>query len=139
MSDEEIAVVLDTSALLAYVDGQVAVGELIAEVADEDRRVGVPAACLAAAHAATTSEVGSALLSLLMTAPAIRLLPLGADPGVDEARQVGAFARAAGGDIATGHAARVALAYQAHYATTRPGLAVTVLPDGWSVLDLSEA
>ena len=139
MSDEEIAVVLDTSALLAYVDGQVAVGELIAEVADEDRRVGVPAACLAAAHAATTSEVGSALLSLLMTAPAIRLLPLGADPGVDEARQVGAFARAAGGDIATGHAARAALAYQAHYATTRPGLAVTVLPDGWSVLDLSEA
>lgn len=138
MSDE-IAVVLDASALCAYVAGQVAVGELIAEVADEGRHVGVPAVCLAAAHAASTDEVGSALLTLLMTVPVVRLLPLGADPGGDDARQAGVLARAAGGDVAMGHAARVALAHQAHYATAEPALASLVLPAGWSILDLGEA
>ncbi|MEV5445462.1 hypothetical protein AB0N23_23415, partial [Streptomyces sp. NPDC052644] len=78
MSDDQVAVVLDATALAAYVDGQVAVGELIAEVADEGRTVGVPAVCLAAAYTATSSDVGTALLTLLTTTPAITVLPLGA-------------------------------------------------------------
>ncbi|WP_244454608.1 hypothetical protein [Micromonospora echinofusca] len=40
---------------------------------------------------------------------------LGAEPGVDDVRQVGVLARAAGGDVALG------------------------LPAGWSVLDLGQA
>lgn len=139
MSQDLIAVVLDATALAAYVDGQVAVGELIAEVADEGRTVGVPAVCLAAAHAATTSEIGAALLTLLVNTPAVTLLPLGAEPGVDDARQAGVLARAAGGDIALGHAARAAIAYQAHLATTDPKSAAAVLPAGWSILDLGQA
>ena len=139
MSDDQVAVVLDATALAAYVDGQLAVGELIAEVADEDRTVGVPAACLAAAYAATSSDVGTALLTLLTTTPAITVLPLGAEPGVDDARQAGVLARAAGGDIALGHAARTAIAHQAHLATTDPKPAAAVLPAGWSILDLSQA
>ena len=139
MNDEiEVAVVLDASALLAYVAGEVAVGELIAMVDDEGRQVGVPAACLAAAYAATTTEVGTALLVLLMNTPVVLLLPLGADPGGDDARQVGVLARAAGGDIALGHAARAAIAFQAHLATTAAKTAATVLPAGWSILDLRE-
>ncbi|HET8658345.1 MAG TPA: hypothetical protein VFM55_05025 [Micromonosporaceae bacterium] len=135
----EIAVVLDASALLAYVAGEVAVGELLAEVADEGRQVGVPAACLAAAHAATATDIGTALLVLLVTAPAVRLLSLGADPGVDDARQAGALARGAGGDIALGHAARAAIVHRAHIATTDPKTVALVLPAGWSILDLSQA
>jgi hypothetical protein len=136
---QEIAVILDDTALRAYVAGQVAVGELIAEIADEDRQVGIPAACLATAYASTTDEVGTALLALLMTTPAVRLLPLGDEPGGDDVRQAGVLARASGGDIATGHAVRAALVHQAHYATIKPGPAAAVLPSGWSVLDLSEA
>ncbi|SCL36290.1 hypothetical protein GA0070616_5449 [Micromonospora nigra] len=139
MSGDQVAVVLDATTLAAYVDGQVAVGELIAEVADEGRLVGVPAACLAAAYAATSSEVGAALLTLLTATPTVTVLPLGADPGIDDARQAGVLARAAGGDIAIGHAARAALAHQAHLATTAPGPAAAVLPAGWSILDLSQA
>ncbi|MER5458716.1 hypothetical protein ABT008_28495 [Micromonospora sp. NPDC002389] len=139
MSGDQVAVVLDASALAAYVDGQVSVGELIAEVADEGRTVGVPAACLAAAYAATSSEVSAALLTLLTTTPTVTVLPLGAEPGIDDARQVGVLARAAGGDVALGHAARTALAHQAHLATTAPEPAATVLPTGWSILDLGKA
>ncbi|MDG4756265.1 hypothetical protein O7630_35545 [Micromonospora sp. WMMD718] len=138
MSGDQVAVVLDATALAAYVNGQVAVGELIAEVADEGRQVAVPAACLAAAHAATTGDVGAALLTLLATTPAVTLVSLGADPGIDDARQTGVLARAAGGDIALGHAARTALAHQAHLATTDPTTAAVVLPTGWSILDLSQ-
>lgn len=139
MSGDQIAVVLDATALAAYVDGHVAVGELIAEVADEGRTVGVPAACLAAAYAATSSDVGAALLALLTTTPAVTVLPLGAEPGVNDARQTGVLARAAGGDIALGHAARTAIAHRAHLATTDPKPAAVVLPTGWSILDLSQA
>jgi hypothetical protein len=134
---DEVAVVLDASALRAYVGGEVAVGELIAEVAEEQRRVGVPAACLAAAYAGV-DEVGEALLMLLATAPTVLVLPLGADvaSAAEEARQVGVLARAAGGDLAVGHAARVAIACQAHLATAEPKPAVAALPAGWSVLDV---
>lgn len=139
MSDDRVAVVLDVTALAAYIDGQVAVGELIAEVADEGRQVAVPAACLAAAHAATTGDVGAALLTLLTTTPAVTVVPLGADPGVDDVRQAGVLARAAAGDITLGHAARTAIAHQAHLATTDPKPATAVLPTGWSILDLGQA
>ncbi|GAB3807178.1 hypothetical protein [Micromonospora zhanjiangensis] len=136
---DEVAVVLDASALSAYVDGRVAVGELIAEVAEERRLVGVPAGCLTAAHLAA-GEVGAALLMLLVSAPTVRVLPLGADPTVaaEEARQVGALGRAAGGDLAVGHAVRSAIVHQAHYATARPARVAAVLPAGWSVLDVGQ-
>jgi hypothetical protein len=135
---DEIAVVLDASALRAYTAGHLAVGELIAEVADEVRFVGVPALCLAAAHATAEGDLAGALLALLTATPVVRLLPLGADPGVDDVRQVGALARAAGGDIALGHAARTAIVAQAHLATTEPEAAAAVLPAGWSILDLGQ-
>lgn len=128
----DVAVVLDASALLSYVEGRVAVGELMAEVADGGRQVAVPAACLAAAYAATSSEVGAALLALLMTAPVVRVLPLSGD----DARETGTLARSVGGDVALGHAARAALAYEAHVATARPAAAAAVLPEKWSILAL---
>jgi hypothetical protein len=73
-----------------------------------------------------------------MNTPVARLLPLGADPGVDDARQAGTLARAAGGDIALGHAARATITHQAHLATMDADTAAAILPVGWSILDLSE-
>ncbi|WDZ83750.1 hypothetical protein [Micromonospora cathayae] len=128
----DIAVVLDATALTAYTRGQVAVGELMAEVADEGRHVAVPAACLAAAYAAGRDDLDTAMLALLMASPVVRVMPL----GPENARQSGALARPADGDIALGHAAVVALTHEAHYATTDPKAAAAVLPERWSILDL---
>lgn len=134
----DIPVVLDASALQAYADGRLAVGELIAEVADEGRRVGIPAVCLAHAYAATGDDAAAAHL-MLLTTTAVAILPLAADePGrADEARQVGRFAAAAGGDLSIGYAVRAALHHEAYYATTQPARVARILPSGWEILDLS--
>ncbi|MGI5524615.1 hypothetical protein ACQEUX_27270 [Micromonospora sp. CA-259024] len=132
MSDQ-IAAVFDASALTAYIEGNVSVGELMLEVADEGRQLAVPATCLAVAIAAVGDEVGTALLALMMSTPVIRLLPLDAD----DVRDTGTLARAVDGDISLGHAARAALSHEAHYATARPKLAAKVLPTNWSILDLA--
>ncbi|MEU4552613.1 hypothetical protein [Micromonospora violae] len=132
MSDE-IAVVLDASALTAYLEGNASVGELMLEVADEGRQIAVPATCLAVAIAGAGDEVGTALLALMMSAPMICLLPLDAD----DVRDTGTLARAVDGDISFGHAARAALTHEAHYATVQPAAAAKVLPTNWSILELT--
>ncbi|MBM0207338.1 hypothetical protein JNW90_33410 [Micromonospora sp. STR1s_5] len=132
MSDQ-IAVVFDASALTAYIEGNVSVGELMLEVADEGRQIAVPATCLAVAIAGAGDEVGTALLALMTTAPMIRLLPLDAE----DVRDTGKLARAAAGDISFGQAARAALTHEAHYATVQPKVAAKVLPTNWSILDLA--
>jgi hypothetical protein len=135
----DVAVVLDASALLGYAHGLLAVGELIAEISDERRHVGVPAACLAAARATVTDDGDAAQLVLLTTSPTVVVVPLGADEvgRADPLWRVGDFARAAGGDLATGHAVHAALAHGAYYATTDPARAARVLPDRWGILDLT--
>ncbi|MEU8386528.1 hypothetical protein [Micromonospora sp. NPDC048842] len=131
MSDQ-IAVVFDASALTAYIEGNVSVGELMLEVADEGRQVAIPATCLAVAFASVADEIDAALLALMTTAPMIRLLPLDAE----DVRDTGKLARAAAGDISFGQAARAALTHEAHYATVQPTVAAKVLPTNWSILDL---
>ncbi|MEW2429988.1 hypothetical protein AB0877_18435 [Micromonospora sp. NPDC047644] len=132
MSDQ-VAAVFDASALTAYLEGNVSVGELMLEVADEGRQVAIPATCLAAAYASVTDEIDAALLGLMVTAPMIRLLPL----VIEDVQDTGRLARAVDGDISFGHAARVALTHEAHYATVQPAAAAKVLPTNWSILDLS--
>ncbi|WP_330439347.1 hypothetical protein OHB44_00640 [Micromonospora sp. NBC_00821] len=132
MSDQ-IAVVFDASALTAYIEGNVSVGELMLEVADEGRQVAIPATCLAVAFASVADEIDAALLALMMTAPMIRLLPLDAE----DVRHTGTLARATAGDISFGQATRAALTHEAHYATVRPTVAAKVLPTNWSILDLA--
>ncbi|MEU0547200.1 hypothetical protein [Micromonospora sp. NPDC005979] len=132
MSDR-IAAVFDASALTAYIEGNLSVGELMLEIADEGRQVAVPAACLAVAIADAGDEVGAALLALLVSAPMIRVLPLDAD-GV---RDTGTLARAVSGDVSLGQAASVALTHEAHYATARPDMAAKALPANWSILNLA--
>jgi len=45
-----IRIVLDTSAIGAYARTSLPVGEIVAEVAEENARIGVPLACLAEVH-----------------------------------------------------------------------------------------
>jgi len=129
----EIAVVLDTSALLSYADGHVAVGELISEIAAERRLVGVPAACLTAAGAHVHDKFGTAQLTRLIDIDTVCVLPL----TVDDALEAAQYARAEAGDIAIGQAVLVALQHEAYYATAAPKQASSVLPAGWVVIDLS--
>ncbi|SCE81735.1 hypothetical protein [Micromonospora chokoriensis] len=128
-----IAAVFDASALTAYLEGNVSVGELMLEVADEGRQVAVPATCLSVAFASVSDEIDAALLALMMTAPMICLLPLDAE----DVQDTGRLARSVSGDIALGHAARAALTHEAHYATAQPVAAAKVLPTNWSILDLA--
>ncbi|HEY9483762.1 MAG TPA: hypothetical protein VIR00_12450 [Micromonosporaceae bacterium] len=134
----DIAVVLDTSALLGYIDGHVAVGELIAEVADEERLIAVPAVCFAQARAAVDDDVAAAHLLLLTSAPTITIEPLGfARPdGAESIWRVGEIARTANRDIGLGHAAYAAIDHRAHLATMWPHAFAALLPADWSILDL---
>jgi hypothetical protein len=133
---DTVAAILDTSALLAYADpaAATAVGELLGEIHAEDRLIAVPAACLAAAYAAVgDDEFATEQLMLLRTASRIAFLPL----AEDDAQQVGGYAHDAGGDVAVGHAAHLAIQHEAYYATAQPKRAAAVLPPGWVILDLS--
>jgi hypothetical protein len=68
-----IAVVLDTTAVTAWVRGSVAVGELLAEINDEHGAALIPLACLVeAAH--KTALLHQAQLRLLVDHPATFLI-----------------------------------------------------------------
>lgn len=144
-----IRVVFDTSALLAYAAGGelslaadadaatgTAAGELIYEVVSSGYKVGVPVTCLAAAHARTEDPFGEGQLMLLPTAIAINVVPL----DDEDAREVGDYTRVYGGDLAMGHAAQVALAHEAYYATMHADWVreAGVLPKRWPIMDLGE-
>ena len=139
----DIAVVYDASALIAYAHGQIAAAELISEINEEGRHVGVPSTCLATALAALTDEWDITQLMRLMSTRTMVILPLGGadlstdkDP-VTELRQVGEFTRLADGDLNVGHAVAAALAHRAFYVTDNPKPAEIALPPSWPVLDLS--
>jgi bifunctional non-homologous end joining protein LigD len=139
----DIAVVYDTSALLAYAHGQIAAAELISEINAEGRHVGVPSTCLATALAALTDEWDITQLMRLMRTRTMVILPLGGEESgtgkdpADELRQVSEFTRLADGDLTVGHAVAAALAHRAFYVTDNPKPAEIALPPTWPVLDLS--
>jgi hypothetical protein len=56
VSERPIHLVLDTSSILAYTQGSIHVGEVIAEVDDNGGAVALPAACLIAAHQHTADR-----------------------------------------------------------------------------------
>ncbi|TDB75429.1 hypothetical protein [Micromonospora sp. KC723] len=71
MNDRPIRVILDTSAIVAFTRASIDVGEVIAEVADEDCHFGVPVMCLAEASRAVAD---TARLDLLVNHPAAAVL-----------------------------------------------------------------
>jgi hypothetical protein len=53
VTERPVRLILDTSAIIAFTHGSIDVGELIAEIDDEDAAVGIPVLCLVAASHAT--------------------------------------------------------------------------------------
>jgi hypothetical protein len=73
-----IRAVLDTSAILAYAGGSIAVGELIGEFSDEGARFGLPVLCLVEAATDANPQI-LAMLNLLTHHSHAEILPLRPD------------------------------------------------------------
>ncbi len=76
MSDQPIRVILDTSAIIAYTQWSINVGEVLAEVTDEGGEAGLPVLCLLDAASAA---VDSDRLDLLVNHPCTVVLPVSED------------------------------------------------------------
>ncbi|WP_341715821.1 hypothetical protein QQG74_17400 [Micromonospora sp. FIMYZ51] len=127
--------VLDTGALLAYVQGVPAVGEALVAVADVEGTVTVPLACLLEAYS-RLDPTEHELLRMLRRNPAVvTVVPtLNLDDG-DEAPTIGGLARHTG-RLGSAHAAWLAMVNQAGVVTSHPDQIRTVLGDGWEILEV---
>ncbi len=113
MSGRPVRVVLDTSAIIAYTDGSIDVGEVIAEVDDEEGAVAIPVLCLIEAYrvAADRDRV-----DVLVNHPATIVLDI--EPA--DWRAVADLADA-GGRTDAAVAALLAVDYRATLLTGQPG------------------
>lgn len=125
-----VTIVLDTSAILAYTKGSIAVGELLSIVADDGDTVLIPAACLAEAFRRST-ESTNPLLRVLSGVPCVELAPLEAD----QAAETGACVRGSAG-IDIGHAVVEAVARNAQLATQNGVLTGRLLPPDWPIIEI---
>jgi hypothetical protein len=125
-----ITVVLDTTAILAYTKGSIAVGELLSLITDDGDTALVPATCLAEAQRRVTGHE-DALLSILPAIACVETGPL----LPDQATEVGVAARGRGG-IDAGHAALEAVAREAQLVTQDVALMSRLLPPDWPILEL---
>jgi hypothetical protein len=125
-----VTVVFDTSAILAYVKGSIAVGELLSIVADDGDTVLVPATCLAEASRQVRDE-DEAMVTILTGAPCVALAPLTADQAIE----VGAVVRGSN-SVDLGHAAVEAIGHGAQLATQHVAETSRLLPEDWPVIEL---
>jgi hypothetical protein len=125
-----VGLILDTTALVAYMNGSINVGTRIAEAADEGYDVLVPALCLAQAHR-DADATSFRWLGVLADVGNVQVVPL-------ERRRcsiVGSWSRALG----TLDLAHVAVEAAANpivpIVTTRGHLLRTVLPAAWPIIE----
>jgi hypothetical protein len=118
-----IALVLDSSAMVAYARGNVAVGELLILADEEDSRVGLPGVALAQAFASTLDADHNMLRILIGNAGTV-VLPL--DDEVAE--RVGRFAHRT--DLWTAHAVISATDAWANLVTAEPGKVAGLADEG---------
>jgi len=125
-----VTAVLDTTAVLAYTKGSIAVGELLSIITDDGDTVLIPATCIAEAHRRLTDD-GDSLLSILSTTPCVELSPL----LPDQAAEVGAVSGSNGG-VDLGHAAVEAVAREAQLVTQDVAVMSRLLPPGWPIIEV---
>jgi hypothetical protein len=125
-----ITAVLDTSALIAYTKGSVAVGELLSIITDDGDSALIPAACLAEAHR-RLGEGEDALLTLLSTISCVEHTSL----SPEQVSEVGVLARRGGG-IDSGHAAVEATAAGAQLITQDAVRMAGLLAPDWPIIEV---
>lgn len=106
-----VQIVFDTSAVATYARGSVAAGELIATIAEDNGRIGVPVTCLAEAYSGAKGAEADLLALHSKGLPAVVVLPL----ELPDVPAVGALARAS--SIGIGHAVAAAARANAYIAT----------------------
>jgi hypothetical protein len=121
VSDTDVHVVLDTSAIAAFATGSVSVGEILTEVERAGGRVGIPVLCLAAAEYALDRDA-LVVWRMLINHPAVNVLSL-------EGRDVDpvALTRTAGG-LLDGAVAHFATALDADVLTAERDRYADLLP-----------
>lgn len=125
-----VTVVLDTTAVLAYTKGSIAMGELLSIITDDGDSALIPATCLAEAHRRVTGDVG-ALASILQAIPSVEMSPLLAS----QAAEVGAAARGRA-SIDASHAALEAVAREAQLVTQDVAIMSSLLPPDWPIVEI---
>jgi len=125
----EIGVVFDTTALLAYARGDLRIGELLVDLADNGDRYVVPSVCLATAY--RDGPDGSAdLLDLIAGGPHAVVAPFdGASCAV-----AGGWARVLGLD--TAHAAIESASVRVPLVTAKRDLVTQFLAKEWPIIDI---
>jgi hypothetical protein len=124
------ALVLDTTAALAYTRQSLAVGELLSIVDEDGDTTILPAACVVEA-AAQVDGVELTMLGLLISLPGVEVTPL--EPEL--ALAMGVLVREGGG-VGLAHAATEALTHNAQVATRNAPAVASVLPPGWDVIEV---
>jgi hypothetical protein len=127
--------VLDSGAIMAYVHGVEAVGQILADVTDAEGSVAVPLLCLIEAYSLLDHDEHE-IVRVLRRNPAVETLSplIDLDTG-DDCPSIGSMARFAG-RLGAGHAAYVALTNAAGVVTSRPDQVRSVLGDDWTVLEV---
>lgn len=125
-----VKAVLDTSAIMAYARGALAVGELVSIVADDGEEVAVPVAALVEAYSLAKTEDVPILSLLSSNAPTIDVLAL----EVEDAPEIGALARLSSFGMA--HAVITATTLNAFIVTADGALVRRLVADEWLVIDI---
>jgi len=129
-----LAVVLDQSALVRFASGtDVAVGELVGEVADEKALIGVPVSSAALAQASLSTSEQRAMFALLVDRnPSVVILPMLAE----ERRFIGEYTADLGRRLELAHAVREARRNQAQLATTEGDVVRKAFGEMYGIVDL---
>jgi hypothetical protein len=125
-----VRVVLDSSAVVAYGRGSLAVGELIAIVAEEQGTVAVPITCLAEAYGAVKGVEAAVLEYLAVGLAAVTVLPL----ELHDAAAVGIMSRQA--SLGVAHAVAASARGNAYLATVDGALVRRLVDDDRLIIDL---
>jgi len=129
--------VLDSGALMAYVQGVETVGEILVDLADADidATVAIPVTCLLEAYSQLHHDEHE-LLRMLRRNPAIRtVMPSTDSDRGDDCPMIGGMARRAG-RLGAGHAAFVALTSAAAVITSRADQIRAALGDEWEIIEV---
>jgi hypothetical protein len=127
--------VFDSGAIMAYVHGVEAVGQILADVTDAEGSVAVPLLCLVEAYSLLDHEEYE-LVRVLRRNRAVQTVAPATDlDSADDCPSIGSMAHYTG-RLGAGHAAYVALGSAAGVVTSRPDQVRSVLGGEWPVIEV---